>query len=79
MLPLSDIQCFALFFPFCLFTILFIYGQTAVNEVALMAAILVQKCFFFIFEKKKKISPGDKESLFALNHLIYIFSIYIYM
>ena len=76
MLPFSDIQCFGFIFPFCLFTILFIYGQTdfphsAVNEIASMAAILVQEWF----QKKKKI-PGNKESVFALNHLMYIYSKY---
>ena len=80
MLPLSDIWCFCLIFPFCLFTILFIYGQTdflhfAVNEIASMATILVQEWYFF--KKKKKIS-GNKESLFVLNLFMYIFSISIY-
>ena len=32
---------------------------------------------FFFFQKKKKI-PSYKESLFVLNHLIHIFSIYMY-
>ena len=53
---LSDIRCFCLIFPFCLFTILFIYGQTdflhfAVNEIASMATILVQEWYL---KKKKK-------------------------
>ena len=49
------------------------------NEVASMAAILVTfvTVIFFFFKKKKKI-PGYKESLFVLNHLIHIFSIYMY-
>ena len=47
-IPLSDIQSFCFIFPFCLFTNLFIYDQTdclqfAMNEVASIAAILVQK------------------------------------
>ena len=75
MLPLSDIQCFGFIFPFCLFTILFIYGQSdfphsAMNEIASMAAILVQEWL-----EKKKI-PGNKESVFVLNHLMYIYSKY---
>ena len=70
---------FCFIFPFCLFTIFFLYGQTdflhfAVNEIASMVAILVQEWFFF--SKKKKIH-GNKESLFVINHLIYNFSIYI--
>ena len=49
------------------------------NEVASMAAILVTfvTVIFFFFQKKKKIS-GYKESLFVLNHLIHIFSIYMF-
>ena len=42
------------------------------NEVASMAAILVT------FVTVKKIL-GYKESLFVLNHLIHIFSIYMYI
>ena len=44
-----------------------------------MAAILVQKWFFFQKKKKKKekSSQVTKNPCFALNHLIYIFSIYI--
>ena len=57
MFPLSDIWCFWLIFPFCLFTIVFIYGQTdflhfAVNEIASMATILVQE--WYLKKKKKK-------------------------
>ena len=52
--------------------------QFAVNEVASMAAILVT--FVTVILKKKKKIPGSgyKESLFVLNHLIHIFSIYMY-
>ena len=62
------------------------YGQnyflhSTVNEVASMAAILVQKwCFFLCFfpknKKEEKSSQVTKNPCFALNHLIYIFSIY---
>ena len=52
--------------------------QFVVNEVASMAAILVTfVTVIFFFSKKKKI-PGYKESLFVLDHLIHIFSIYMY-
>ena len=59
------------------------YGQndflhSTVNEVASMAAILVQKWWGFFFHKKKeKSSQVAKNPCFALNHLIYSFSIYI--
>ena len=80
MLPLSDIQCFCFIFPFCLFYIPFvpfIYSQTdflhfATNEVASMSAILVQEWWFFLIS-------GNRESLFVLNDLIYMLSIYIYI
>ena len=58
----------------------------AENEVASMAAILVQEwyrddegfflVFLFVFATKKKEILCDKESLFVLNHLFYIFSKY---
>ena len=50
--------------------------QFAVNEVTSILVTFVTIIFFF-FKKKKKI-PGYKESLFVLNHLIHIFSIYMY-
>ena len=61
------------------------YGQndflhSTVNEVASMAAILVQKLcvfFFVFFQNEEKWSQVTKNACFALNHLIYIFSIYI--
>ena len=78
---LKTFNVFALFFPFLFIYhsfhgYLFMYGQndflhSTVNEVASMAAILVQKLRGF-FKKKKTKNP-----CFALNHLIYIFSIYI--
>ena len=72
---------FALFFPVCLFTILFIYGQTPgpnwfstfCSEWSSFNAEIIH------IYLKKKIIPSNKESLFALNHLIYILSIYIYI
>ena len=76
------IQCFCFIFPF-----LFIYHSfhiwpnwfsTFCSEwSSFNAAILVQKLFYICI--KKKFIPSNKESLFALNHLIYIFSIYIYI
>ena len=51
--------------------------QFVVNEVASMAAILITFVTVIFFFQKKKI-PGYKESLFVLNHLIHIFSIYMY-
>ena len=48
------------------------------NEVASMAAILVTFVTVIFFYQKKKKIPGYKESLFVLNHLIHIFSIYMY-
>ena len=50
--------------------------HSTVNEVASMAAILVLK-WFKKKKKKKKSSQVTKNPCFALNHLIYIFSIYI--
>ena len=67
MLPLSDIQSFCFIFPFLFIyhsfhvSFTFMYGQndflhSTVNEVASMAAILVQNWFFFFvffFQNKK--------------------------
>ena len=53
--------------------------QFAVNEVVSMAAILgTFVMVIFFYQKKKKKIPGYKESLFVLNHLIHIFSLYMY-
>ena len=67
-----------------IFPFLFMYGQndflhSTVNEVASMAAILVQKLcgfFFFFSQNNEKSSQVIKNPCFVLNHLIYIFSIY---
>ena len=62
------------------------YGQndflhSTVNEVASMPGSnfsTEMMCFFvFVFKRKKKIIQVTKNPCFALNHLIYIFSIYI--
>ena len=87
MLPLSDIQCFCSSFPF-----LFIYhsfqigpnwSSTFCSEwSSFNGSNFSTEMMSFpisLYLKKKKIIPGNKEFLFALNHLIHIFNIYIYI